>query len=233
MNEGLRGYRPTWNGLSYPLPTWILERWSHGVMSTAEASLRSAAIAILWARVAADSINRPSYPGDLGHEYLAGYHAYAGISACRTSIDYLAIWIFETYFPAAELRPVSRSVRNKGFRQLVREHCQHLDSLVLRFNLLAQKIDHPRQALQHNYVPGLVHVVGVSDSFDPSGAVWCLALEDNAELANAGTFKRQEIAGLLRGWAERLDELLAQVVAVDVAAKSQIDSKSDSNHGDT
>jgi hypothetical protein len=82
---------------------------SHRDLVDADYYIAGAARALGWTRVAASILNDLDNDSD-----VAGYHAYVGVSACRTSSDALGNWV-NAHFSLG-LKPMQIDFKKKKFR---------------------------------------------------------------------------------------------------------------------
>jgi hypothetical protein len=146
---------------------------------------------LVFSRIAADSLDGP------GESRLAEYHAYAGVSALRSSIDSAANWL-RLHLKMKVKRATEISLTRPSFLTAVKQEKPSIATHVDALARIAREIDKHRQRAQHREGLALVRYVS-SDS-----ERWYLAPRGIQYVRN----QDRDIVDLLRDWANRIESEL-------------------------
>jgi hypothetical protein len=178
-------------------PECITRFVAHAELSDADYMLYAAGRALAFARMAADALDRSGVDW-FGGQRVAEYHAYTGVSACRTAIDAAANWLRMILFPTMAAS-VGVDLAKPRFREKVAAVRPRTRGHLQRLGALASDIDPLRQAAQHReglqVLHGMLHDHGR----------WYFPLDDPRQLRLKRVRERHDVAHELARWADAIE----------------------------
>jgi hypothetical protein len=186
----------------HEIPDFIISRYGGSTgrpIVDQEFLLLGAGRDIAFVRMAADALEDSDSAerfDPAGSQRSAEYHVYAGISAARSALDALSAWL--NHELALGCTGAAIDLNKRRFRERLRARRADIADALEPAATLVKEIDRDRQRVQHRegsaltrYVPGVWHI---TDGL--------LAPRDND----------RPIVELLRGWADRAEELVRVTV---------------------
>ena len=183
---------------TFDVPNWMIAPFVANGISEKDHFLHGAGRALGFTRMAAYALDEI-----LNDQKVAEYHAYAGISAARTSIDATASWLEKML----ELQLARRYLVNPSrqeFREAVSQARPEILKYVKNLGDLGNQIDDHRQQAQHR--DGLAIRNKISKK-SPHMNGWHLAPKGLSGDHTADL----RLVDLLNGWANEIEENLREI----------------------
>lgn len=177
---------------------WYLSvRAKFAGLSESDYYLHGAGRALGFVRTAACALDESYSRQEVGE-----YHAYTGLSAARTSIDFTASWLEKMLeFQMDQRHQVNTS--RKEFRKEVSQVRPEVSKYVKNLGTLGKQIDKHRQRAQHREGLAISPHMDSEESGHPGGWYLAISADQTADL---------HLSNLLNRWADAIEENLREML---------------------